>query len=205
MMDRRKHWQQIYRSKAERDVSWFEDVPAVSLRLMEAAGLTTDTCVLDVGGGDSHLVDELLSRGLDCLAVLDVSVDALNRAKARVATAATVPIWIAADVTGAWTVKPMDIWHDRAVFHFLTAPDDRARYVGHLRDVLKRRGTAIIATFALDGPDRCSGLPVVRYAPDALAAELGDDFDLVESVPHVHQTPWGTAQSFQYSRFVRTA
>jgi hypothetical protein len=114
-----------------------------------------------------------------------------------------VPTWIAADVTGDWSLKPMDIWHDRAVFHFLTDAADRTRYVRHLRETLKRDGSAIIATFALDGPEKCSGLPVARYSPETLAAELGDGFALVESVPHVHRTPWGTTQSFQYSRFTR--
>jgi SAM-dependent methyltransferase len=202
-MDRREHWQRVYSTKSEREVSWFEAIPTVSLRMMEAAGLSTGTCVLDVGGGDSRLVDILAARGLVCLAVLDVSDAALERARARLGDAADVPTWIAADVTGEWSLKPMDIWHDRAVFHFLTAPDDRARYLAHLRRTLKRDGSAIIATFALDGPTTCSGLPVARYSPESLAAELGGGFRLAESVPHIHQTPWGTSQSFQYSRFVR--
>ena len=110
---------------------------------------------------------------------------------------------IQADVTGAWDLKPMDIWHDRAVFHFLTERDDRARYLEHLRHTLKPGGSAIIATFALDGPEMCSGLPVARYSPETLAAELGEGFDLVEARPYQHVTPWGAAQSFQYSRFQR--
>jgi len=202
-MDRRAHWQRVYSTKAEDHVSWFEAAPSVSLRMMEAAGLSDETCVLDVGGGDSHLVDALTARGLDCLAVLDVSEAALARAQARLGDAAAVATWIVADVTGDWSLKPMDIWHDRAVFHFLTEPADRARYFVHLRQTLKLAGTAIIATFALDGPDKCSGLPVARYSPASLAAELGEGFRLVEAVPHQHQTPWGEAQSFQYSRFVR--
>ena len=202
-MDRREHWQRVYTTKSEREVSWFETMPAVSLRLMEAAGLTAETCVLDVGGGDSHLVDALVAKGLDCLAVLDVSDAALERAQQRLGAAARVPTWIAADVTGEWSLKPMDIWHDRAVFHFLTDPEDRAGYIGHLRTILKRQGTAIMATFAPDGPDTCSGLAVARYSPGSLAAELGTEFALVESVPYLHVTPWGTSQSFQYSRFTR--
>jgi SAM-dependent methyltransferase len=202
-MDRHQHWEQLYRSKTEREVSWFEDSPTVSLRLLEAAGLTTQTCVLDVGGGDSRLIQELASRGLNCLAVLDVSEAAIHRARTRLGDAANVPIWIAADVTGDWSIDPMDIWHDRAVFHFLTEPADRAQYLRHLRETVRRDGSAIIATFALDGPETCSGLPVARYSPESLAKELGHDFRLVESLPHVHITPWGTTQSFQYSRFAR--
>jgi len=200
-MDRHNHWERVFTTNGDRDISWFEAVPEVSLRLMEAAGLTAETCVLDVGGGNSRLVDCLAARGLDCLAVLDVSETALHQAQLRLGEAASTPTWIASDVTGDWTLKPMDIWHDRAVFHFLTDSCDRVTYVEHLRDTLKRGGTAIIATFALDGPEQCSGLPVMRYSPPTLASELGDAFGLVESVPYLHTTPWGSTQSFQYSRF----
>jgi ubiquinone/menaquinone biosynthesis C-methylase UbiE len=202
-MHRRQHWDAVYMTKAESEVSWFEPIPEISLRMMERAGLSQDTCVLDVGGGDSHLVDQLAARGLDCLAVLDVSEAALLRAKSRLGTAASIPMWINADVTADWALKPMDMWHDRAVFHFLTIAADRQRYVAQMRVILKQHGTAIIATFAPDGPETCSGLPVARYSPAALAAELGSEFALVESVDHVHTTPWGSAQSFQYSRFQR--
>lgn len=202
-MDRRGHWEHVYRTKGEHEVSWFENTPDVSLRMMEDAGLTADSCVIDVGGGDSHLVDVLIARGLDCLAVLDLSQSALDRAKARLGASATTPKWIAADVTGDWSSKPMDIWHDRAVFHFLTDAGDRARYLIHLRETVKPTGAAIIATFALDGPEKCSGLPVARYSPSTLADELGSGFSLVEAVSQVHTTPWGASQSFQYSRFAR--
>jgi hypothetical protein len=142
------------------------------------------------------LVDALLAKGLDCLAVLDVSHEALQHAQGRLATASPVVTWIEADVTGAWSLKPMDIWHDRAVFHFLIGQEDRARYVANAREVVKHGGSVIIATFGPDGPARCSGLPVKRYSPEALAAELGDGYALVESRPHQHVTPWGTVQSF---------
>ena len=202
-MDPKQHWQSVYTAQGERDLSWFETLPAVSVQMIEAAGLTRETCVIDVGGGDSRLVDTLVARGLDCLAVLDVSGAALHRAQDRLGESAAPLTWIEADVTGDWSLKPMDIWHDRAVFHFLTAPEDRARYVAHLRHTLKVHGSAIVATFALDGPDRCSGLPVRRYSPESLSAELGKELRLVEAVPYLHHTPWGTSQSFQYSRFTR--
>ena len=140
--------------------------------MMEAAGLTADTCVFDVGGGDSRLVDALVARGIDCLAVLDISGGALERARARLGRAAATPVWIEADVAGHWSLKPMDIWHDRAVFHFLVEAEDRSRYCAHLRHTLKAGGTAILATFAPDGPERCSGLPVRRYSPETLSTEL---------------------------------
>jgi SAM-dependent methyltransferase len=202
-MDRAGHWNRVFTTRREQDVSWFEPLPAVSLRLLEAAGLDRDTCVFDVGGGDSHLVDYLASRGLDCLAVLDISGAALDRARSRLGPAAAIPTWIEADVTGAWSLPPMDIWHDRAAFHFLVDAADRAAYRGHLLRTLKPGGHAVIATFAPDGPERCSGLPVVRYAPEALAREIGPELELVESLPHVHVTPWGTRQPFQYSRLRR--
>ena len=202
-MERQGHWNTVYTTKGEREVSWFEALPALSLQMMEAAGLNAETCVLDVGGGDSRLVDVLAERGLDCLAVLDVSGAALLRAQDRLGAKAMIPIWIEADVAGDWSLKPMDIWHDRAVFHFLTEADDRQRYVVHLLQTLKVGGTAIVATFAPDGPEKCSGLPVQRYSPTSLAAELGADLALVDAVPYQHATPWGTTQSFQYSRFTR--
>ena len=198
-MDRRAHWNAVYTTKTDRDVSWFEDLPALSLELLEAAGVTPESCVLDVGGGDSRLVDVLAARGLDCLAVLDVSGAALERARTRLGQAAHVPTWIEADVTGDWTLKPMDVWHDRAVFHFLTTPEDRARYKRRLLATLKPDGSAIVATFAPDGPEKCSGLPVQRYSPEQLAEELGPAFLLRETRLHVHTTPWGSTQSFQYS------
>jgi Methyltransferase domain len=202
-MDVKEHWESLYSTKGEHDVSWFELLPAVSIRMIESAGLTMDTCIIDVGGGDSRLVDVLAARGLDCLAVLDVSGAALRRAQNRLGERAKALTWIETDVAAGWSLKPMDIWHDRAVFHFLTSPDDRVRYQAHLRETLKIGGTAIIATFALDGPAQCSGLPVRRYSSTALAIELGADFDLVESVPSLHRTPWGSTQSFQYSRLRR--
>lgn len=204
-MERAAHWNHVYTTKTEHEVSWSEVSPATSLALLDAAGLRTDSCVLDVGGGDSHLVDALVARGLTCLAVLDISGAALARARARLGPAADVPVWIEADITGHWTLKPMDIWHDRAVFHFLTAPEDRMRYTDRLLETLTPRGSAIIATFAPDGPENCSGLPVRRYSPESLAAELGPRFALVESRPHVHTTPWGSTQSFQYSWLRRVA
>lgn len=202
-MHPKDHWERVYSTKGERDVSWFEALPELSIQMLEAAGITRETCVLDVGGGDSRLIDHLAAKGMGCLAVLDVSGAALRRAQARLGASAAVPVWLEADVTGAWTLKPMDVWHDRAVFHFLIEPDDRARYLARLRAVLKVNGSAIIATFAPDGPEQCSGLPVARYSPEALSVTLGSGFRLVESRRHVHHTPWGDAQAFQYSRFAR--
>ena len=202
-MNRQQHWNTVYSTKGEREVGWFEPSPDVSIEMMDAAGLTPRTCVLDVGGGNSRLVDFLLDRGLTCIGVLDVAQPAFARAQARLGDRASLVNWIDSDVTGEWSWTPVDIWHDRAAFHFLTDANDRARYKQRLTAALKPGGSAIIATFALEGPEKCSGLPVTRYSPDTLAAELGDKFTLVESRPHLHTTPWGATQAFQYSRFVR--
>lgn len=202
-METRDHWNEVYESKGDDQVSWTEAVPDVSLRMLEAAGMDAETCVVDIGGGNSRLVDELVVRGLSCLAVLDVAPAAVERVKKRLGAHADVPTWIVGDVTAVWSLKPMDIWHDRAVFHFLTTAEARARYRAHLVEILKPGGAAIVATFALDGPDRCSGLPVARYSPESLAQEFAEVLTLVESVPYRHTTPWGATQAFQYSRFVR--
>jgi SAM-dependent methyltransferase len=204
-MDRKQHWNHVFQTKAEQDVSWFESLPETSLHLLEAAGLSADTCVLDVGCGDSRLVDHLAARGMSCLAVLDVSGAALARARSRLGAQATIPTWLEVDVAGEWTLKPMDIWHDRAVFHFLTSPHARERYRLHLLETLRRGGSAIVATFSLDGPDTCSGLPVQRYSADTLSAELGPELAMIEALPHVHTTPWGSRQPFVYCRFRRVS
>lgn len=202
-MLRATHWNTVYATKSESDVSWTEARPDISLALMDAAGLTADHCVIDVGGGDSRLVDALLARGLRRVTVLDVSGAALARARARLGDSAAMPTWIESDVTADWSTEPVDVWHDRAVFHFLTDVADRARYLEHLRRTLKPGGSAIIATFAADGPEKCSGLPVIRYSIDALCSELGTGFSLADGRAHLHTTPWGSTQSFQYARFVR--
>ncbi len=201
-MDRRQHWDAVYTTKAEEQVSWFEPAPEFSLRLIEEAGLSSESRVIDIGGGESRLVDALVARGVRGVTVLDVSQAAIDRVRARLGAAAARVTWIVADVTGPWTVAPVDVWHDRAVFHFLTDPEERSRYLEHLTRTLKVGGTAIIATFALDGPERCSGLPVARYSPEGLADELGPAFTRVHSEVHAHRTPSGALQAFQYSRFL---
>ena len=160
--------------------------------------------MLDVGGGDSRLVDFLLThRDAACVCVLDISAAALARAQARLGQSALRVQWIEADVTGEWPVPTVDIWHDRAVFHFLTDPQDRLRYRARLEQAVQPGGAVIIATFAPDGPEKCSGLPVVRYSPEVMEATLGAGFRLQEAVRESHATPFGTTQEFWYSRFLR--
>lgn len=159
--------------------------------------------MIDVGGGDSRLVDCLLQRQVTCISVVDISGAALARAQRRVGPAGTCVRWIEADITDNWAIPVVDIWHDRAVFHFLTNADDRDRYRARIREAVRPGGSVIIATFGPGGPEMCSGLPVVRYSPEALEAELGAPFRLEESVREMHTTPFGTTQEFCYSRLTR--
>jgi SAM-dependent methyltransferase len=202
-MNRHDHWNAIYRLKGEREVSWFESTSTVSLEMVDASGVVPETSVLDIGAGESRFVDGLLARGLTRITLLDVSVEALERTRTRLGMRGKAVTWIDADVTGDWTADAVDIWHDRGVFHFLTDAADRERYRQKLTELVKPHGTVIIATFAPDGPEICSGLPVVRYSPETLGAELGPSFILVQTRRHTHVTPRGTTQSFQYSRFRR--
>lgn len=148
-------------------------------------------------------MDRLVARGLRCVTVLDVSGAALARAAARPGRLADRVQWTEADATSPWTAAPVDIWHDRAVFHFLTEAEDRARYVAHVRDLVRSGGSVIVGTFAPDGPERCSGLPVRRYDAGGISCELGTGFTLVDAMAEAHRTPTGAIQNFTYSRFVR--
>ncbi len=197
------HWNHIYSTKQSDEVSWYQTEPTVSLRLIDGLALPPDAGVIDIGGGDSRFVDHLLARGFDRVSVLDISGAALARAKARLGAAQHRVTWIEADVTEAWQSASAGLWHDRAVFHFLTEAGARASYLTHLRRIVEPRGHVILATFALDGPEKCSGLPVVRYSADTLAAELGPGFGLEETLNEAHPTPFGTTQAFCYCHFRR--
>ena len=196
---RQLHWENLYQSKGEHDVSWFQDTPTPSLELLDEIGVTPAASVIDIGGGASRLVDRLIERGFRDVTVLDLSEAALAAAKDRLGDRASRVTWIVADVTQWEPMTAYDVWHDRAAFHFLTEEADRAAYLARLRRGLEIGGHAIIATFALDGPARCSGLPVVRYSPDSLRQTLGADFTLITSRNDSHATPWGGSQSFQFS------
>jgi SAM-dependent methyltransferase len=200
---RQAHWQDVYIRKGEKEVSWFQENPTPSLELIAQVGATPASAIIDIGGGASRLVDNLIDRGFDDVTVLDLSEAALGAAKARLGTLANQVHWIVADATVWVPHKAYDIWHDRAAFHFLTEEGDRAAYLARLERAVKVGGYAIIATFALDGPERCSGLPVVRYDPASLGRILGPAFQLVDTRRHAHATPWGSDQSFQFSVFRR--
>jgi len=200
---RQAHWENVYTTKGENEVSWFQESPAPSLALIVEIGAVPSSAIIDIGGGASRLVDELIGRGFQDITVLDLSAAALEAAKARLGERAGGAQWLVADATTWEPPRTYDIWHDRAAFHFLTEERDRAAYIERLRQGLKIGGHAIIATFALDGPEKCSGLPVMRYDAAHLGQMLGSGFELLQSVANDHATPWGSHQQFQFSVFQR--
>ncbi len=201
-MSRKAHWEGVYTQKAPETVSWYQPRAAVSMRLIERAGVSPGDRIIDVGGGASVLVENLLEAGHREVTVLDLSGAALARTRSRLGGRAAAVTWLEADVTAAdLPAAGYDLWHDRAVFHFLVEPGDREAYLRTLRQALRPGGHAIIATFAEDGPERCSGLPVRRYGPQQLQAELGEDFELLASEREEHVTPGGAVQRFQYGLF----
>ncbi len=202
--ERRGHWQGVYGAKAPGEISWFQERPDVSLELIEATGLANDASILDVGAGASTLVDHLIAGGHSSLAVLDISEEALRHAQARLGTDADRVRWIAADVTHWCAEKPVDLWHDRAVLHFLTVRADQKAYAETLRAALKPCGWAIIAGFAPGGPLNCSGLEIVQHDAESLAELLGYEFELIETRDEAHHTPWGAEQAFRYHLFWRS-
>ncbi len=196
-MDRRAHWEQIYATQPPDEVSWYEPHPDTSIELITRANPALDARLIDVGGGASVLIDALLERGYTHLSVLDVSHKALERAKSRLGARAERVTWIVGDVTTvALPARSFDIWHDRAVFHFLTDPADRTLYARQAAHALAAGGGLVIATFADDGPAKCSGLDVMRYSPEALMQALSERFTLEYSRREVHHTPAGVEQRF---------
>jgi ubiquinone/menaquinone biosynthesis C-methylase UbiE len=204
-MNRKEHWNQVYQTKAPDEVSWYQARPATSLKLIKACAVGKDQGIIDVGGGASVLVHCLLEAGFYRLAVLDISGAALEQARHRLGVRAGGVEWFEADVTEFNPPRRFALWHDRAVFHFLTEEADRRKYVQTLTRALIPNGHVIIATFAIDGPVKCSGLDVARYDGPAICTELGAGFRLIEQTDETHVTPWGTEQTFSYFRFTRNA
>ena len=198
MFDRREHWETVYRTKGTTDVSWYEAEPEVSRKLIQSVAFG-GSGVIDVGGGASQLVDRLLTDGYSPVAVLDISTTALEHACRRLGEAGRHVRWIVGDVTQLSDVGRYDVWHDRAVFHFLTDPVDRQKYVALVKRTITVGGHLVIGTFAPDGPEKCSGLEVRRYDAAGLIAEFGPDFRLVEEVKHTHHTPADKLQRFTFT------
>ncbi len=203
-MTRKSHWEGIYKRKLSDEVSWYQPRLNLSLELVARSGITRNAKIIDVGGGDSTLVDDLLGDGFANITVVDLSMAALARAKERVDGNAKDVRWSEADITRLdLLASNYDLWHDWAVFHFLTESADRVVYINALKHALKTPGYVIIATFAPDGPEQCSGLPTVRYSSESLQRELGSAFELTEARNEMHLTPAGKLQSFVYCLFRR--
>lgn len=203
MTDHRAHWDQTHTAKGEAEVSWFQERATQSVGMIMSAAPGTTSAIIDVGGGASRLVDALLREGYSDLTVLDLSEMALSRSKARLGNRADAIFWIVADITEWMPQRIWYVWHDRAVFHFLTDTASQDAYIRALRCGTVSGSAVIMAAFALTGPERCSGLPVRRYSPASLADRLGPDFILYDETKETHRTPFNTTQDFIYAAFKR--
>jgi SAM-dependent methyltransferase len=199
-MNRHEHWNSIYQTKAVTDVSWYESDPQISVELINTAS-SAHGRVIDVGGGASRLVDRLVATGFESVTVLDISEIALEHTKARLGAQAAQVHWIVGDICQIAELPPCDVWHDRAVFHFLTEPNDRRKYVDLVTRTVRIGGHVIIGTFAVDGPLKCSGLEVCRYDAGTLSRELGPRFKLVRALSRTHLTPASKPQQFFFGLF----
>jgi ubiquinone/menaquinone biosynthesis C-methylase UbiE len=205
-MEKKEHWENVYATKSQDQMSWYRDHLDNSLELIIHTGVGKDAAIIDVGGGSSTLVDDLLDRGFADVSILDISGTAISKSKERLGASAQMVNWIVADITEAdLPVDRFDLWHDRAVFHFLTDPNDRRKYVDLVMRALKPDGHLIVASFGLKGPPKCSGLDVIRYSPEMMQGEFGGQFALIESLDEIHNTPFGTTQEFVYCYFKKLA
>ena len=199
LVDLRSHWDEIYRTKNPSQLSWFQSDAKLSLELIARVSPDRESVIVDVGAGASTLVDGLLASGYSDITLLDLSADALAHSRQRIASVPTSVVWWSGDVlTADLPSASVDVWHDRAVFHFLIAAADRGRYVERVKRAVRPGGYVVVATFAEDGPIRCSGLPAARYSTRALHGEFGADFRLIDSCREEHVTPSGAAQAFTY-------
>ena len=201
MFNRKKHWEGIYQDKDSHEVSWYQKMPLLSLELIKNSQLTLDDSIIDVGGGASELVDYLYGFGFRHLAVLDISKNALLSSQMRLGKTALDIEWYESDITQFTAPHLFTLWHDRAVFHFLTDKNDRKKYINILKKSLKIGGTLILAAFEIGGPEKCSGLDIVQYDVEKISAELGSDFKLLEVRSEIHITPSSIEQSFMYFYF----
>lgn len=203
--NRKDHWERVYQKQSPAEVGWYQAFPEKSLKLINNTGAATDSRIIDVGGGTSKLSEHLLDQGYTKLTILDISGNSIDKAKSQLGEKSSRVIWIEADITKYIFKEQYDVWHDRAVFHFLTKTDDRKRYINSLNQALKLNGHLIMATFSLNSPPKCSGLPVVRYSPESLHYELGNNFNLVKSYTENHVTPSEVSQNFIFCHFVKHA
>ncbi|PZU93207.1 MAG: SAM-dependent methyltransferase [Pseudanabaena sp.] len=203
MFEIKLHWQNVYQQKSPLEVSWYQKEPKLSLEMILSTEVAEDTAIIDVGGGTSVLVDYLLQSGYRDLTVLDISAIALAKSKQRLGKLADQIHWVETDVTRFKPPRQYSVWHDRAVFHFLTEQSDRNKYIDRLKSGLCKGGHLIIATFAIGGAQRCSGLEIVQYNAEKIQLELGTDFALVNEKSDIHITPSQQEQKFAYFHFIK--
>ncbi len=200
-MNSKDHWENIYQSKPLTDASWYEPIPETSLSIISRLKLPKDAAIIDIGGGDSLLADHLLALGYTNITVLDISSAAIERAKLRMGKQATLVNWVVSDMLVFKESKKFEIWHDRAAFHFLTDPQDQQLYLDNVNKNLKENGYLIISTFALDGPEKCSNLPVQQFSEISLCNKFGPYFKKLNCFTKEHLTPFRTLQQFLYCTF----
>lgn len=202
-MDKKKHWEHIYQTKELTEVSWYQPVPQTSLDLLKQYKITPNSNIIDVGGGDSFLVDHLLKLGFSNISVLDISEEAITRAKKRLGDNASKVNWIVSDITDFKPLTKYDFWHDRAVFHFLTEEKDIEKYLQVIKEGLSQNGIFAIGTFSETGPTKCSGIEIKQYSENSLKAQFKSDFEMINSFTVDHKTPFETIQNFTFGIFKR--
>ncbi len=202
---KKEHWEKIYSTKQENEVSWFQQYPKTSMDFVKLFDLKRDSKIIDVGGGDSHFVDALLEAGFTNITVLDISAKAIERAKIRIGTKANLVKWIVADVTKFVPAETYDFWHDRAAFHFLINESDADDYVEIANKGVKQNGILVLGTFSVNGPKKCSGLDIKQYSEESMSAKFEKYFDRVKCITEDHQTPFNTTQNFLFCSFMPKA
>lgn len=199
----KEHWENVFSTKAEDDVSWFQPYPKTSMEFVDLFNLPLDANIIDIGGGDSHFVDVLLNKGYQNIYVLDISANAIERAKSRLGDKASKVHWIVSDVTEFDPPVLFDFWHDRAAFHFLTNEDKIYRYVSIAEDAIKKGGKLILGTFSENGPNKCSGLEIRQYSEASMSARFETSFTRIKCLAEDHITPFNTVQNFLFCSFER--
>lgn len=201
MMQQKEHWEKVFAAKAENEVSWFQTYPKTSVAFLELFNLPLDANIIDVGGGDSHFVDALLDKGYKNIYVLDISANAIERAKKRLEARADMVNWIVSDITEYEPKIKFDLWHDRAAFHFLTSEENINKYVSIAENAVKNDGYLILGTFSENGPKKCSGLEIQQYNETSMSARFEVKFDRIKCITEDHTTPFNTVQNFLFCSF----
>lgn len=196
-----QHWDKLYSTKAEDEVSWFQPYPKTSMEFVELFNLPLNANIIDIGGGDSHFVDAMLDKGYKNIYVLDISVNAIERAKQRLGTKASKVHWIISDITEFKPSVQFDFWHDRAAFHFLLTEDKIYKYVSIAENAIKKDGYLILGTFSENGPTKCSGLEIKQYSEASMSARFEVDFNRIKCIQEDHTTPFDTVQNFLFCSF----